>query len=150
MLKMEDIKPKASQFTLSQNGKTYRLRPVSLEDQIWMNQTFGENLNDVFEKLKMEPICRIVFRLMESECRADFASTTVKIINENGDEVTETMGGYRLLMAMITGGPDEIFQIVGSLMETIGLSRPVAEKIAEGEEKPEKKSPQRKPTGRKS
>ena len=151
MLKMQDIRPKPSSFTLAYNNKTYRLRAVSLEDEIWMNQTFGERLNDVFKELQMEHICRIVFRLMESDCRPDFASTTVKIINETGDEVSETMGGYRLLMAMMTGGPDEKIHVINALMETIGLSRPVAEKIVKDDaDKTEKKSPPKKPTGRKS
>lgn len=127
-LKLEDIVPRPSSFTLS-NGKVYHLRAVTLGDEVWMAQEFGgEKLRAIFDRGEMLPICRIVFRLLSEEDKAEFAKQTVTIMNEEGDSMQETLGGYRLLYTRISGFSEKQ-AVLTALLETLGISRPTLEKI---------------------
>lgn len=151
-LKLEDIIPQASEFTLSATGKTYRLRPISLDDEVWLKQTFGESIKEVFEEVKMFEVCRIVFHQMEPESQKDFIKQNVKIVNEEGDSETLNIGGYKLLFSMVAGTREKM-DMFKALLQTIGISRPILDKI--GKVELEKKNEElnqlmSKPTGLKS
>lgn len=145
-LKINDIRPQASKFKLKYTGKEYRLRPMSFDDELWLHRQFGDQVEEIFKELKIEPICRIVYRLMENEDRSDFTERTVTIIDENGKKASDTLGGARLLMAMIIGGLEEKISIVQACLDTVGASRAVVDKLTNTKEK---KSPQKR-TGKRS
>lgn len=153
-IKLEDLIPQTGKFTLSITGKTYRLNPVTVVDEIWMTDEFGGRLEEIFAQMKMMEICRIVFRLMFPEDKRDFKRKTVKVVNEMGDEEEYQLGGAELLAAMIRGVNEKI-AVHQALLVTIGVSRPVQKRLAEqaleetqGEE--QKKSQKGKPAGLKS
>jgi hypothetical protein len=146
MIKLEDIVPQGATFTLSRTKKTYRLRPVSLADEIWLNKEFGAQIETIFREVRMREICRIVFHQLEEESKADFAKQTVTIMNEEGDKVSETKGGAELLFCLIAGFAEKM-EIFNALLQTIGISRPMVEKLVAEDEKKSQASPEAQPTG---
>lgn len=132
MIKLEDLVPEGSEFTLKSTGLTYKLRAFTMQDEIWIAKTFGEGIKDIFEKARMQEICRIVYHQLEN--KEDFCKREVKIINEEGEEVTGQVGGVDLLISLISG-MDEKLNIINALLATIGISRGVMEKLQEDTEK---------------
>ena len=141
-IKLEDLVPTGASFTLRKTGKTYRLNAISLGDEMWMQETFGEGLSAVFSKMKMKEVCRILFHQLVEEDKADFAATDVVFMNEEGETLRKRVGGAELLYIQVSGFAEKI-EIFEALMQTLGCSRPVLEKLT-GVER-EKKSLQ--PTG---
>lgn len=138
MLKLEDLIPEGSEFKLRITGKTYKLRPFSMQDELWIQKTFGDGIHDIFKKLKMQEICRITFHQLED--KSEFTKREVKFVNEEGDSTVQTLGGVELLFSLISG-TDEKIEIVNALLATIGLSRPVVQKLEEADRlEKEKKS----------
>lgn len=138
MIKLEDLVPEGSEFTLKSTGLTYKLRAFTMQDEIWLAKTFGEGIKEIFEKAKMQEICKIVFHQLEN--KEDFCKREVKIINEDGEEVKGTIGGVDLLISLISG-MDEKLNIINALLATIGISRGVMEKIQEDTEKKKSNEP---------
>ena len=143
-IKLEDLNPMGATFHLRSTGKEYRLRPVNLSDEKWLQETFGASLSSVFSEIKMLHIARIVFHQLEEEDKRDFLQREVKFINEEGVEIVQKKGGAELLFWLISG-MEEKLEIFQALMQTIGISRSMMEdQVAESEEK---KSLQSQPTG---
>lgn len=134
-IKLEDLIPEEAEFTLALTKKTYKLRRFTLEDELWLKNRFGDELEKVFREIRMKEICQIVFHQLVD--KSEFLKREVKIINEEGDEITETKGGAELLFCMISG-MNEKLEIFNALLATIGISRPIQEKLAK--EDSEKKS----------
>ncbi len=133
-IELKDIVPRGATIKLSMKNRTYRLRAVTLDDEIWMNETFGSTLEDIFKNLKMKEVCKIVFHQMEEEDKQDFLAIDVEFINEKGEKLLKRMGGSDLLMIHILGYSEKI-ALYEALMETIGLSRPLQKKLSEEEKK---------------
>lgn len=134
------LKPKLSKFKLTSisEDREFFLRPITLEDEVWLSENF-DDLNAVFTELRMVEISRIVFRLMTPESKSFFKGQAVITVDEDGNEKEETLGGVAMLRTAISGYDNKINVIV-ALLECIGLSRP---EIKEDEPKPvgtEKKS----------
>ena len=147
MLKLEDIKPRASTFTLEAFPRVvFHLRAVSVEDEIWMQQEFGKEIEDVFTGMKMDGVCRIAFRLLDAPSREHFKKQSVKMIDEKGEETTEELGGYKLLERCTTGFQAKT-DMFAALLQTIGISRPQIEDVT-GQKKKLRKSIGRKSSTR--
>lgn len=140
-LQMEDIKPEPATFKLKSRGESeYRLRAVTLEDEIWLNKEFGSRLDNVFKNMEMGPISRIVFRLMDEEDKQrDFTKRKVTIMNEAGETISEDRGGVELLQASLVGFDDKL-AVITALLATIGMSRPAMDKLQAALDEAEKKS----------
>lgn len=121
-ISLKDIQPQGATFTLELTKKEYRLRPFTLRDDVWLRETFGEELKVIFDEMRMGPICRIVFHQMEEADKADFAQRKVTVMNEEGETVEHTMGGYHLLFSMISGWSEKT-DIFLALMKTVGISK---------------------------
>lgn len=146
---LSDLNPQGSSFTLSSTGKTYRLRPVNLADERWLAETFGSDLEEIFKEMKMLPIARIVFHQLEEDSKQDFRQIDVKIINEEGVEITKKMGGAELLFWQIRGMNEKI-EIIQAMLETIGISRKMLDDFEQDISDEEKKSQASRPTGQQS
>lgn len=131
-IKLEDLIPQGSSFNLKATGKAYRLRPLNLDDEAWLAKTFGADLQAIMSEVRHVEIARIAFRQMEPEDQADFAAREVKLMNEEGETEVVRLGGYRLLLALIQGTAEKI-AIYRALLETIGISRPMQDRLM-GEE----------------
>jgi hypothetical protein len=47
-MNLEDLKPMPSKIELE--GKTYKLRQINLNDEIWLKKTFGTQLANLFSE----------------------------------------------------------------------------------------------------
>lgn len=131
-MKIEDVIPQRTELKLSSTEKTLVLRPVSLEDEFWMQKEFGDDLQKVFNELRMRDVCRIAYRLLED--KSDFVEQEVTLVNEEGKKVTEKRGGVELLFCMVLGMGDRL-TLVRSLVHAMGVSRPMLDKLEAEEEK---------------
>ncbi len=147
---LKDIRPQGAQFALSLTKRLYRLRPINVEDELWMAEKFGANLQEILTRGQMDGVCQIVYHQLEHEDREEFREQVVTFVDDSGKEAKETKGGYKLLLCMISG-TEEKLAIFEALLKTIGISRPVLEKLSEttDEASPQKKTPRR-PTGQRS
>ena len=127
-LSLTDLKPEGSEFTLAKTGNTYKIRPLNLSDERWLQQTFGADLQKIFGEFNMIAICRIVFHQMEEDSKKDFAQQTVTFMNEEGVTTEKKLGGAELLFWFVSGW-DEKLAIFKSLLKTIGVSRGVIEEF---------------------
>lgn len=123
-LKLEDICPEESTFKLKQTGKTYTLRPISLDDEMWLLREFPTNLQEIFNKGQMKEISRIVFHQLINSDKEDFLEKEVIYINEQGKKLTMRKGGADLLNAIILG-PGEKMEVIKALVRCLGVSRPL-------------------------
>lgn len=140
-IRIEDIVPQGAKFKLRSTGRSYKINALSLADEIWINEEFGKGLEDIFKQVKMKEICRIIFRLMDEGDKEEFAAQDVTIMNEQGEKITKRLGGSELLFLMISGFQEKI-DIFQALLQTIGVSRPLMDKLSEEEKKNEPVSPQ--------
>jgi hypothetical protein len=150
-IKLEELIPKPAEFTLRATGRTYTLRPFSLEDRVWVNQTFGDQVEAIFREVRMKEIARIVFHQFDDKTKKEFRAQDVQIVDEDGEEHTERLGGVDLLCKIIQGY-DEQIAIYSALMQTFGISQPLMEEMAAevDSEKTQKKRDEELKTGEKS
>jgi hypothetical protein len=126
MLTYKDLVPRPATFKLK--GKVYRLRPFNLDDEEWLRQAYGEKISKVFTEQRWFDIVRIAFHQLLPHDRALFPKTTVRVVNEEGDEAEHSVGGFRR-MALIVESIEEKNNILRALMETLGVSRPIQKKL---------------------
>jgi len=154
---LEDIIPMKPEFFLAAKNKTYSVRPPNLSDRVWIRETFGseEAMREMIGNQDFEQICRLVYRLMASEDRADFLAQQVDIVNEEGDKLTKRFTGPQVLFVSLAG-LEEGVKVIGALGRAIMLSNPLIAKAVEEEVKKNlsaiqasPKSPSRPSIGRK-
>ncbi len=122
------LKPKETLIKLESVGREYTLRPINLEDESWIQETFGERLAEALEN--SNDLSRIIYRLIKD--KSDFKLQEVKIIDEEGVETVEKIGGHKLLKRMISGLDDKM-QMIQAFNTVLGVSRPEAEENDENE-----------------
>lgn len=110
-LTLMDIKPEEFTFELSSRpGKTYTLGRFSLAEQIWCEEHFGgaEKVREIWSKQQLVPICEITHQLLKD--KTDFPT-------------------FMDLAKCVITMQDKISLVRGCLA-TIGISKPVIEKLA--------------------
>lgn len=147
---MLDLIPEDS--TVKLGDKEYNLRRIELNDEAWMARTFGDDLQIIFTELRMPEICKIVFHQMKD--KADFTAIEVTDHDDDGVIQTRLVTGPELLMRKVIGKRQQ-FDVVASLLKTLGFSRPIldeAEDAAASVKKKRAKKVRRNPkqTGAKS
>ena len=122
-MKLEQIVPRETSFKLRTTKNTYKLRKFSLSDEIWLKEHFADRILEVFnpECPDFDAICRIIYHQIIN--REDFAVKNVKIIDENGEESVEYLGGYKLLSAMVFDADEKVL-LINSINTVMGYSRP--------------------------
>lgn len=130
MLSLESITPKKSEFKLKLFDKKFYLRPITLEDEIWLKQEYSDKLEQVFSDTNpdFKEICRIAYRLLLN--KSEFKVRPVKFIDENGKEESITLGGLTLFYRCITCFEDKIAVTI-ALVETMGMSREIFDNVKE-------------------
>ncbi len=124
-MELEHILPTNPEFTLKSTGKTYRLRLVTLADQVWMRKTFGteDRVREVMVRTEWEEIAKIVYHQLED--KSDFLSVTKEDVNDEGDTVTlKWTGPVRLLEAV--SGTSEGITILNALSAAFIAANPEA------------------------
>jgi hypothetical protein len=132
-VKLEDLVPEGAEFKLKKTEKTYRLKPFSLSDELWMNKVFGNDIEKIFREVRMKEVCRIVFHQLEDEDKEDFLARDVTVINEQGEKLTQRLGGAELFSLFISGQTEKI-KIFEALLQTIGISRPMLDEFKKDSE----------------
>lgn len=117
--------PKKASFKLKATGKTYTLREITLDDQVWIKEEYGDRLEEIFSPpMDLNEVCRIVYRLIVN--KGDFKAVEINDYDDEGNFISTMCGGYKLLRRMIAG--DEIVDFIWAFNECQGLSRPVEPK----------------------
>lgn len=126
-LDLKDIVPKTASFKLKGTGLRHQIRPITLADEIWLEQTFVDeegNMPNIADN--MEHLARVVYHQLED--KTPFKSQKVTLIDEDGIETKTEMGGYKLLLSLISGIQEKV-DILNAWLATIGISRPIQEEI---------------------
>lgn len=123
------------------------MRPLNLEDELWLKTEFGEELQKVFSEVRIKEICRIAYRLLEN--KEAFSKQKVTVVNEEGETAEVEIGGVKLFYSLVSG-MDEKLEIVKALLATIGISRPMQDKMIADEMEEQKKNLEMRLTGEKS
>lgn len=138
MVNLEDIRPKKSYFTLKLiPGKKFFLRPICLEDEIWLRQTYpGDKITEVFQDNNpdMKEICRIAWHLLIN--KGEFKKQEETFVSDEGEVLKHTVGGLTLLVRSVTCMEDKV-SLMLAITETMGLSRKAFHELRqaiEGEE----------------
>jgi len=120
---LPDLLPKPSRFHLRLVNRWFTTRPITLEDEIWISDTFGDDIKDIFETVNMKEISRIAFNQLEIEDKKFFKKQEVEFVSEEGEETHKTIGGVELFNSLVSG-IEEKNGIIQALLDTIGASRP--------------------------
>lgn len=133
MINLEDLTRTTSEFKLS-SGEVFKLRACTLADESWMQRTFGKDIESIFKDVKMDELSRIVFHMMDTESRSKFLSKEIEECDEEGNKSVVKIGGVALFRTHIIDTRDKM-AVLESLLETIGISRPVQKELMDEKKK---------------
>lgn len=136
-VKLEELIPQPAEFELAATGKTYHLRKITLDDEIWLAETFGARFQSVMAGEDMKSLARLAFRLLVE--KDDLKAQEVAVVDEEGVTHKRMLGGVNLLLSMISGQAEKE-SLVRAIWQTIGVSRPLQDEIISEAEKAQKKS----------
>lgn len=123
-MNLSELTPKESKFSLRSAKREFTLNPINLTDEEWLKEHYTpESIYDAFMSMNMDEICRIAFRFMDNESKLFFKTKEVTFATEDGEELTERLGGVRLFRTMVSG-MQEKGEIISALSDTFGSSRP--------------------------
>lgn len=129
-LDINDLVPEPGKFTLKKYGGkpiVVKLRPISLADEIHINKKYGDRIQEIFEKLMTRELCEIAYHLCDN--KEVFERKEVTFFSDEGLKFKKHVGGIELMMVLVTG-IDEKMKMIEALLATIGISRPVMDKLA--------------------
>ena len=121
MISLEDVCPERPEFTLRKTGKTYRLRPVMLQDHVWFQRNYGEGFYRAFLERDWKEICKIAYYLLDD--RSEFPATDATLINEVGETTKVRLSGPELLYHNV-GAEDEGVSIIAAINSAFANSGP--------------------------
>lgn len=112
-LNLNDLIPKEATLVLSEKpGKVYTLSKFSLYYQAWAQGTFGvEQFNEHLRTMYLPTIALLAHKLLKDSVDFPTADDLMKAIVTSEDKKA----------------------LLGALLETIGISQPILEKISNGE-----------------
>jgi len=138
-INLDEIIPQPATLKLKATDKIYHLRPLDLDDEAWLKARFGDQLNSIFSNIKIAEIAEIAFNQLEDTDKEDFVAQDVTIVDGKGEKHSIRLGGAQLLAKLIRGYDDKL-AVFRSLIETIGISRPMFDGLVAEAEAQEKKS----------
>ena len=126
-IKLEDLLPSMAEFKM--NGKVYNLRPINLDDQVWMGDKYGpERLEEILSTLPLKEVCEIIFHQLPLEQKKDFPYEEIEDLDDEGKPCTKEMTGPAKVRQSISGIAHQM-ELIRALLKTIGISQPVLEKL---------------------
>lgn len=130
-----DLVPQESEITLTVNKKetTFKLRPFSLSDRVWVSRKYGEAVQEIFSQVKMQEICTIVYHQLYDADKELFQAQDVEYFDDDGEKHKKRLTGPEVLMTCIHGGVNSEIKIVQALLTCIGVSQPLLDKTEEKE-----------------
>lgn len=134
-MKLSQVLPKSISFNLRLLGDNLTLRPVTLEDEIWIADTFGESgIEEIFETVNFVEISRLVYRLLDDDSKPKLKKQDVTYYNEEGEETIVSVGGVQLLYRLISG-LDEKEAIIGALLKNLGFTDKMLDELGDSSSK---------------
>ena len=129
-IKLEDLFPEKPEFTL--NGKTHRLRFITLDDQVWIKNKIGDGtaIANMMKDLDWDKIIPLVYHLLED--KSAFPGGDEEIYNDDGMKETVFVPGYKRLMRSVTGHEASV-HLLTALNSAIVKSSPLVEKYVKDE-----------------
>lgn len=127
-MKLEDIAPRRAKISLNATKKSYEIRPISIADELWLQERFGDKLEESVNQGKIRDIAAIIYHQMDEDDKRDFAAQDVTIMNEAGESETLRIGGEKLFFSMVHG-PAEKLELYKALLVTLGISQPVIDEL---------------------
>lgn len=123
-MSLKKLFPKSPSFKVKALNRSFDLGPLTVEDEIWMAQNFEDKLLEDLSTLDLLTGSRLAFRLMRSKDKEKyFKKEKREFIDENGDSLTEEIGGVVLLRALMSGQEEQI-KMFEAVFQTIINSRP--------------------------
>ena len=133
-MELKEFIPQETSFKLKIGTaeKELFLRPFNLRDEAWLDQQWTlEERAEIFQKIDMPPICKIVWHQLTLESKKILMSVKVIDMDESGNELEIATSGPEKLMYCMSEGVQQSINVFQSLLTAKGLSTPALEKLAE-------------------
>lgn len=122
--KLEDIVPQNAEVVI--NGRPYTLRKITLADEAWLKAQ--GNVEQKFIQEDMDFIAKFAFRLLVD--KTDFLPVERDGHDDDGNAIKlKVTGPQRILEGM--SGPEQKYDLFKALCQTLGISRPLMDKMVE-------------------
>lgn len=107
-MELEELIPESSEFNLASTGETHIIRPLTLEDEIWLKKELGDRLGTIFdaENLDMEAITLIAYHQLTD--KKPFRAVDHTSYNDEGEEINTRVGGLSLFRKSIMGVEEQV------------------------------------------
>ena len=130
-LKIEDLIPKKTSFSLTQTGETYHLRPCTPGMLVKAGTALG-NIQEMIALPSAENVAKISMFLMEYESQKHFKKQSVNVIDiMTGDERVEDLGGYILLMNLFNDLQEQM-NVYVAILGAMGFEKSRVDSLIEG------------------
>ncbi len=134
-MKLDDIRPKKSEFHLKLLGETCFLDPITLDHEMSFMEKLGDDwVNNILSENNLDNLLWVVYRLLSKESKALFIRRDITVYDDDGIESIKSIGGVALLKKTISGAK-ESESLVVALVENIGLSRPIPDEETDSSKK---------------
>lgn len=141
-LELKDLKPKNSFIEL--NGVNYELRPVTLDDWVWMAEHFGQDPADKLAKaIPLGDMVRVCYRLLLD--KSDFLAETIENEIDDDGEIVESRrvtGPEKFRKALI--GFNGVERLAKAFTECLGVADLSEEDLEEMANRTQKKRQKKK------
>lgn len=118
---LKDLVAKPAALRLEKfKGEPLMLRPITVGDELWAEQTHGAEWMSKLAKGDLTVALGLVWQLLEDESRKLFKRQTVTVIDEMGEERERAMGGVALLMFCVAGKSEQV-ALYAALVDAMGL-----------------------------
>lgn len=98
------------------------LRPFTLADYAWFQEEFeSEEKQFSLADAKIEPIAQIIWYQMTVESKRLFGEITFKDVDNNNNEITIQVKGYKKLLHSIDG-EDQFWKLLDAYLKCKGLN----------------------------
>lgn len=125
-MELDDFIPPRPEFTL-QNGKTYTLRLMNIEDSVWIKKKFGsvEAFQKALNEMDWEILIVFIYRLLVD--KSDFLASQEEIIDDDGVKSTVLTTGPFKLLRSIRG--EDALKVIGAMTAAIRDASPMTKEI---------------------
>lgn len=127
-IRLEDLTTQDAEFTLS-DGKTYTLRPATMEDFGWLQSKFGVGALARMSVNDIEKVSMVAYRLLNE--KAQFPPSESEDFDDDGNPVVMKRTGPQVFARSLKGMRD--FQVVIEAMNRALGTETIAAEIATGD-----------------
>lgn len=85
---LKKLKPQAAKLQIG--DKTFNIRPINLNDWIWMQKLFGDQINTKLQAMSFHQLCVIIYRLLDHDGKKHFAARDMEEFYDDDGELQKT------------------------------------------------------------